>query len=699
MFRSVLALSLALVLSMPGISQEPKDPRSGSPKNYNSYFPWTPPTDKDAWTKRRQELKEQVLVSQGLWPMPEKQPIKAVSHGKIERDGYTVEKVFFASHPGHYVTGNLYRPTGKTGKLPGILCPHGHWGNRSDPSTNGRFYDAGEKGAEAQIKQGAEKTMESARYPLQARAAGLARLGCVVFFYDMVGYGDSTQILHPGSKEDPRGSFSDPEAELRLQSFMGLQSWNSIRAVDFLLTLPEVDPSRIGVTGASGGGTQSFLLSALDDRVAVSVPAVMVSTAMQGGCTCENNSYLRVGTGNIELAGLTAPRPLGLIGADDWTIEIESKGLPELRQLYSLLGVPGNVDGKCFSQFKHNYNQVSREWMYNFFNKHFHLGHSEPITEKPFVPVPPRELSVFDKEHPLPKDAVNAEGLRRYLTREGEREVLSHFKEPGALRKMLFPALRTMASGSLPDQNRVVLREISAAFGEGSSSFSGVLVREGDGTRLPIDVVPGTGEVTVIWVHPRGTASLYEGNNFAPAVRELARKRASIIALDALGTGKRSKSARFAINDRFAGYTFGYNAPLVAERVQDILTAVAYAKSSKKGKNIHLVGFGEAGPWVALARGLCGDTVARTAVDMNNFRFEQILSIQDPMMLPGALKYGGLPTLMTLAAPHELLVHNTRGAGPATPLETAYRVAGQPGNLHRHEEALSAEKVIGWLLR
>src|SRR5207247_8461185 len=131
---------------------------------------------------------------------------------------------------------------------------------------------------------------------------------------------------------------TDPQAELRLQSFMGLQTFNSIRALDFLQSLPDVDSKRIGVTGASGGGTQTFTLCAVDDRPTVAFPAVMVSTAMQGGCVCENCSYLRQATGNIELAGLFAPKPLGMSGAKDWTIDIATKGLPEWNALYRLYG-------------------------------------------------------------------------------------------------------------------------------------------------------------------------------------------------------------------------------------------------------------------------------------------------------------------------------------------------------------------------
>ena len=113
---------------------------------------------------------------------------------------------------------------------------------------------------------------------------------------------------------------------------MGLQAWNATRALDFLTSLPDVDAARIGVTGASGGGTQTFILGAIDERPAVLFPAVMVSTAMQGGCTCENADYLRIGTGNVEIAALGAPRPLGMTTADDWTKAMPQTGFPALQR-------------------------------------------------------------------------------------------------------------------------------------------------------------------------------------------------------------------------------------------------------------------------------------------------------------------------------------------------------------------------------
>ena len=194
------------------------DTRLGKPKTLNDYFPFTPPKTLEEWTKRRLEMREQVLVANGLWPMPDRTPLKPVIHGKIERDGYTIEKVFFASTPGHYVCGNLYRPTGEPTKRPAVLFAHGHW-------ANGRFHDAGEATAQAAVKRGEGSDIDRARFLIQILPASLARQGYVVFQYDMIGYADSTAIPHIARSGVPHPEgFADVEGELRLQSLMGLQT-------------------------------------------------------------------------------------------------------------------------------------------------------------------------------------------------------------------------------------------------------------------------------------------------------------------------------------------------------------------------------------------------------------------------------------------------------------------------------------------
>jgi dienelactone hydrolase len=702
----VLTLTLATAALQPaeaknpGPAGSPRDSRQSRPKDYNGYFPWTPPTDLATWRKRRQELREQVLVATGLWPMPAKTPLHPVIHGKIERNGYTVEKIFFASYPGFYVTGSLYRPRSAHGtlaarKYAGVLCPHGHW-------ANGRFYEASDGEADDQIKHGAEKTKAGAKYPLQARCAQLARMGCVVFHYDMVGYADSTQIPH-------REGFKDAEAELRQQNFMSLQTWNSIRALDFLLTLPEVDPARIGVTGASGGGTQTFILCAVDDRPAVAFPAVMVSTAMQGGCVCENCSYLRLNTSNVELAGLFAPRPLAMSGADDWTLDIENDGLPELKHLYRLYGVEYQVQAHCWPQFGHNYNQVSREFMYRWFNKHLKLGQGGPVREQPFVPIPPKELSVYDAEHPRPGDAVNAEGLGRYLTAEAEKQLEGLFPKDAQgledLRRVACPALRVMIQDRLPEAG-----EVEEMPGQGGKTENGLRVtrltlsRRGQGEVIPTARISGENPdgTVLVWIHPEGPACLQQDQLNRLAREAVTRHGATVVIPQVFQTGP-AKGQREPLapqpNAGFAGYNYGYNRTLLAERVHDILTAVAYARRLPGAKRVHLVGFGKAGPWVVLARGLCGDAVERTAADQNQFRFEQVKGTDDEMMQPGALKYGGLPVLAALCAPHELYLHNTQGTGSDRWLRAVYQLTGQPDRLRRSEARSTPEEVLSWLLR
>ena len=332
----LLAATLA-VAAPPRVLPEgklPSDVRLTAPKELEGYFPLAVPKSRAEWEQRAEGVRRQTQVSQGLWPLPERTPLNAVIYGLIDQGDYTVEKVYFESLPGFFVTGSLYKPKNKSGKLPGVLSPHGHW-------AEGRFHDAGRVKARQDIVKGAERFENGGRSPLQSRQVQIARMGCVAFHYDMLGYADSQQLgmelVHRFAKQRPEmntpenwGLFS-PRAEAHLQSVMGLQTWNSIRALDFLLV-------------AAGGRCQSHrgqrgqrrrhanvLLAAIDPRVTLSFPAVMVSTGMQGGCTCENCSVLRVGTGNIELAGLFAPKPQGMTAAKDWTQEMETKGFPELK--------------------------------------------------------------------------------------------------------------------------------------------------------------------------------------------------------------------------------------------------------------------------------------------------------------------------------------------------------------------------------
>ena len=220
-----------------------------------------------------------------------------------------------------------------------VACPHGHW------------------------KQGRINHEELGSIP--ARCIMLAKFGAVVFAYDMVGYNDS------GKQFDHRATalWNEPANALWGFGILGLQTWNSVRVIDFLQSLPDVDPKRIGVTGASGGGTQTFILSAIDDRVSVAAPVNMISSTMQGGCICENAPLLRIGTNNMDIGALFAPKPLLMVSATgDWTTKTPQVEFPMIRGVYELFGAADRV-ANVHVDAPHNYNKASREAMYKFFGK------------------------------------------------------------------------------------------------------------------------------------------------------------------------------------------------------------------------------------------------------------------------------------------------------------------------------------------
>jgi len=694
----------------------PDDKRLGDLVTLDGYFPFDVPATPDGWAKRSKRVRRQMLVALGLWPMPTKTPPHAVVHGKIDRGEYTVEKVFLQSFPGHFVTGNLYRPKGRSGPGPGVLCPHGHW-------RDGRFYRANDKTFERQLKEGAEKYDPSGRFPLQARCAKLARMGCVVFHYDMVGYADSVQLVHrPGLREamntpENWGYFS-PQAEARLQNMMGLQTYNSIRALDWFGELAEVDPKRIAVTGASGGGTQTFILSAVDPRPAVAFPAVMVSTAMQGGCTCENACYLRVGTGNIEMAGLIAPRPLGMTAANDWTQEILTKGLPELKQLYKMLGVEDLVTARYFS-FPHNYNYVSRSVMYHWLNKHLKLGQKEPIVEEDFEPLSVEAMSVWDDAHPKPPGGDDYErSLLRWITEDSEKQmaalVPSDAESLARYREVVGGAVDVMIGRGLPQVGAIDVEHDPKEERGDYAMVRGLVRYPAKGEEVPVVVLGPAQEPwnkqVVIWLDPAGKAALFdEGGQPKPAVRKLLGAGMAVVGVDLFGQGeftpdgKPLDKARLDPNEKrhgYAGYTYGYNHTVFAQRVHDVLSLVGLARTIRTVEKVHLVGFRGAGHWVAAARAQAGKAVDRAVVDTAGFRFAKLTDFTDPDFLPGGAKYLDLPGILALSAPGELWL---AGEGPEAPpvVAAAYKAAGRSGSLTVFDggEAAQEAAALNWLVR
>lgn len=698
--------------------QPPLDARLGPLNDLNGYFPFFPPRTKEQWERRAAEVRHRMLVALGLWPMPSRQPLNPVIHGKMDRGDYTVEKVYFESMPGFYVTGNLYRPKGVTGKRPGILCPHGHW-------SRGRFYDLGPEKIKDEIAKGAERFEEGGRSPLQARCVQLARMGCVVFHYDMIGYADSRQIpleiAHRFARQRPDmidpenwGLFS-PQAESHFQSVMGLQAFNSIRALDFLQSLPDVQSDRVAVTGASGGGTQTFILSAIDPRPVVSFPAVMVSTAMQGGCTCENACDLRIGTGNVEFAALFAPKPLGLTAANDWTKEMETKGFPELKQLYTLLGAADHVSLTARLEFGHNYNYVSRSAMYHWMNRHLDLGLAEPIEERDYTRLTEQEMTVWDDEHPVPAGGPEFErkllswwhdDTQKQLAAMTPRDEVSWKK----YHQFVKTAMDVIVGRRLPSKDQVPFTETRRAEHDRYAEVIGLLHYSPGQEQLPAVVlkpVESTGP-TVVWIDRQGKQGLRQPDGqLKPSVRRLLDAGWTVLGVDLIYQGELSPDgkpltqARRVKNEReAAAYTFGYNHTVFAQRTHDVLTAIAYGRHElASGEPVVLVALNGAGPWAAAARAQAPDAIRCAAIDTAGFRFIDVNDIYSPDFLPGGAKYGDLPGMLALAAPGPLWL---AGEGDAMPEVTAaaYRATGaeESVTLDTLSSETAEQRAVDWLL-
>jgi hypothetical protein len=355
------------------------------------------------WQRRAAHLRERILATAGLLPMPERTPLDPVIFDEQRRDGYSVAKMYFESLPGFLVTGNLYKPL-EGGSHPAILSPHGHW------------------------RYGRLEHTELASIP--ARAINLARQGFVVFAYDMIGYNDSRQLPH---------DFGGRREHLWGLSLAGLQLWNSIRSVDFLQSLPEVDPARIGCTGASGGGTQTFLLAAVDERIKVAAPVNMISLLMQGGCLCENQPGLRLDTDNVELSALIAPRPLLMVSATgDWTRETLEREYPAMRRFYALYGAEDRVHAVRM-EADHNYNRESREAMYGWMARWLQDAPAgQTIAEQPARPEALPDALLFHGRA-LPPQAVTAGELTEAWIEAAEAQLRRDEAQP--FRRALLHAL------------------------------------------------------------------------------------------------------------------------------------------------------------------------------------------------------------------------------------------------------------------
>lgn len=641
-----------------------EDRRCTNIRHLNMVYSFTAPKSRREWQARAKYIREQILTGCGLLPMPEKTPLNARIFGRIERGDYSIEKVFFESFPGFYVTGNLYRPLGKRGPFPAILNTHGHW-------APGRLVNN-----------------EYTNIP--RRCANMAKQGYIAFSYDMIGFCDSTQVEHR------KGQLDTPRAHLWGISIGGLQLWNSIRAVDFLCSLPDVDKTRIACTGASGGGTQTFLLSAVDDRVKFAAPVNMISSIMQGGCQCENPPLIRLDTNNMEIGALAAPRPLFLVAATgDWTVNTPTTEFPAIQSVYKLFGAEDKV---AYVQFEaeHNYNKESREAVYAFFGR-WMLRKNDPdaFREQDTYTEKDEDLLVFAHE-PRPSDALDDKGIieSRILSAQKQIEA-SHPHDSATLeafRNTYGLALMHCLSPQQVKPSDLVVESRGVTHADGYTLEKLIIGRKACGDRVPGDLYEPQGCQTkrrAILIVSSHKSNLGDSK----LVRGLLNRGQSVLAIECFNTGENVCS-----QDRTTKYAFftTYNRTDTAERVQDILTALAYLHSRKDISQINLLGIGDGGLWVMLASAFAPE-VNCTVVDANGFDSNDDDSYIERLFVPCIRRAGDFRTASALICPRPLYVHNTRGRFQTDWMHDAYVAAGAPGALKVRGTPAHDDDILQWL--
>jgi Acetyl xylan esterase (AXE1) len=623
------------------------------------------------WQERSRAIREQILVSSGLWPMPEKTPLHAVISGKIERDGYSVEKVYFQSCPGFYVAGNLYRPLGKgAGPFPAILNPHGHW-------EHGRLQDT-------QICS------------VPGRCINFAKQGMIAFSYDMVGFNDTRfpemPATMPFSERHLSFAKRGPANLLWSVTLMGLQTWDSIRALDFLESLPDVDKKRLACTGESGGGTQTFILGAIDDRLAAQAPVVMVSHTMQGGCQCENMPGLRVEYSNMEIAAAATPRPQILVSdTGDWTKTTPTVEGPAIEHIYQLFKAPESLRYVRFD-CGHNYNQDSRQAVYQWFDKWLLDRGDQPVAELAFQKEPDQDLTVFPEGN-LPVDAVSQNELIKYLIKlhQDELQRISPTNAPSLAnyKRVIEPAWMRTLQLKWPYSTRTLVK--------GSVKKAGYTAEEievaGPGENETIELThfapmrsrSSRNPTMVVLAHEEGRAHFIDnaGNPAGLAFQFLDQGLDVVVAGDA-GTA--------ANPDQTSVLFTTYNRTRLQERVRFLVTVCEGIRERYFTRcRVVLCGTGHAGMWSLLAAPAADAVIA----DGGQLDISDDQTLLDPdLFCPGIRNIDTFAGAPILVAPHPLILFNLAKGFPTVSLSNSYKALGAEPNLKLMSRDLNDHDIV-----
>lgn len=597
-----------------------------------------PHYDGETWKTTADIIRRRMLVACGLeegWP--ESSVPVVVRERVAEHEDYTVEKIRFEVFPGFWGTGNLYLPAPGTGPWPAILNPHGHW-------RNGRLEHS-----------------ETCSVP--ARCITFARMGAVALSIDMIGYLDSCQF-------DTHRWASEREKLWGIHPF-SLQLMTSLRAVDVLRSLPEVDRERIGCTGASGGGTQTFALYTVDDRVRVAAPVNMISSTMQGGCVCENAPLIRLHHSNLEIGAMMAPRPLLLVAATgDWTRETPRVEFPAIQSIYDLFNARDHVEFVQFD-YEHNYNQDSRNAVYRFFGKHL-IDPSRDwsdFREPPCQPEPENVLRLFSDRKP-PADWPNREILINNLIDDRAkraRKRLAEAANPADLAAQWQELLRDVFAGArAPEINDVSGERLDRAASPSWTVERWLIGRVGYGDSVPVLLYyndPPEPRDTVILVDERDKKMFLNSDGQpGPLVRELLDAGRAVMLIDPFLTGEYHAPDAMTRRQTVGAFLDTFEPTDTACRVQDILTAAAFARSRRDlTGQVSLAGWGLAGLWVLFAAAL-DQQIAAVSADLQSFPLEDDTSWARDCYVPSLRSLGDVNLAVALCGRRVTLLSGWNGS-------------------------------------
>ena len=675
---------------------------------------WRLPVDAQAWWKRREYLEQVVLKSLGLDPLPERTPLNARIVARHDMGDYTIENVIFYSRPNFPVTANLYRPKiTSPGKHPAVLCPIGH------------VLDQGKSYKDGQI-----------------RCIKLAKLGFTVMIYDAIGHGERCVS---GNSHHEGGFALLPSG----QTILGFMIWDSMRGIDFLQGLPEVDPELIGVTGNSGGGLNTLFTTALDDRVQCGVLAGYVYQSSNwikysgpnGTCCFVPGLYREMDW--FEIAALAAPRAMMMLqGDEDYIFQISGarKAGRSTEALYDLLGYSDRARFVELEGLPHGYGRPFREAMYGWMLYHLMgKGDSYPLPEGDIQPLEPDDPRLIcDKDGSVMAGASTVVEIACELGKKAVAELPA--EGPTANRDALRCLVSELAAPPEPESH-YMMPMVFDRLKVKNGRLEKVFFLSEVGQHLPgllwlPEHAGSTPYRTVIMVDDRGKASVAESGLVEP----LLKNGYAVLSVDLRGRGETLGKIGNKRDNNFNFVTLSvmWGRPVAGRRAYDLKRTVDFVagREDLSLEGLTVIGLGDEVP-AALIAAADDSRISRLACAgyltsfVSQIRAHKVSSRKDLLkvwnamamqwgrldagdyrvdlgdVVPGVLLTADLPDIASLIAPRKLLYCQVKDSAFESSTRLGKRftrvlaAAGAgSGDWARYlpDTSLDAELLLDWLI-